>query len=293
MITEIKQLVEGCLKDKRVSLIDGLYVVTDRIDYSETDQVFPLHPENQFFLDEIVDKKIKGAKVLEIGLGSGILSMGAVKKGAETVVGLEINPRAKNYAGFNILLNGLEDKIEIRDGDIEDLFKPVEGEKFDYIISNPPFEPTPERTVNYLHSSGGTYGLDFFERIIRDMDDHLNNDEYAQIVTLSPGNERGLSMLPDVVDKYLSGRTDVRVNPVSIGFDEFVKRFVEIGIATEEQVEKMVEKAVDDDITHLYLCMIHHTKSAESSVNTLGKSYDKWTLPIGSDVPMGYQGEEK
>src|SRR3989338_2642488 len=122
----INLLLSQNLKNKRVSQINDFCVVTDRIEYDRPDQVFPLHPENQFYLDEIIEERIKGAKALEIGIGSGVLSIGAVKAGAEKVTALEINPRAKNYAGFNIMLNGLEDKIQIRDGNTEDIFKPVQ-----------------------------------------------------------------------------------------------------------------------------------------------------------------------
>ena len=120
----INELLGQNLKNKRISQIGDFCVVTDRVEYDQPDQVFPLHPENQFYLDEIVEGKIQGARTLEIGIGSGVLSIGAVKDGAEKVTALEINPRAKNYAGFNIVLNGLENRIEIRDGNTEDIFRP-------------------------------------------------------------------------------------------------------------------------------------------------------------------------
>lgn len=166
---------------------------------------------------------------MEIGIGSAVLSIGAVKKGAEKVIALEINPKAKNYAGFNIVLNDLGDKIQIRDGNTKDIFKPVEGEEFDYIISNPPFEPTPSGIDYYLHSSGGIYGLDFVRKILMDLDCHLANNGHAQIVTFAPGNKKQPFMLIDLVKKYLSGHTIIKVNPISIKFGAFVNRFIEIG----------------------------------------------------------------
>ncbi len=290
MINEIVSLINQNLKNKRISQIGDFYVVTDRVEYNKPDQVFPLHPENQFYLDEIVEEKIKGAKVLEIGVGSGVLSIGAVKAGAEKVTALEINPRAKNYAGFNIVLNGLEDRIEIRDGNTEDIFKPIEGEKFDYIISNPPFEPTPPGIDYYLHSSGGIYGLDFVENILQNLDSYLADNGHAQIVTFAPGDKKQPFMLADLVQKYLNGQTTIKVNPVSIRFNDFVDRFVKIGQATEQQVAEMKEHAAKDNVTHLYLCMVHYEKGEKSlTVEPTNRTYHNWDLPLNSSVPMGWK----
>ncbi len=295
----INELLDRVLKNKQVYEVETRFghicVVTDRVEYNLPNQVFPLHPENRFYLDEIVEEKIKGANVLEIGVGSGVLSIGAVMAGAEEVTALEINPRAKNYAGFNIVLNGLEDKIEIRDGDEKDIFKPIEGKNFDYIISNPPFEPTPSGSKNtYVHSDGGIYGLDFVEKIFSDLDNYLTNDGHAQIVTFAPGNEERPVMLRSLVKKHLNGQTTIKVNPISMRFDDFVDRFVEIGQATEQQVAETKKQAAQDGISHLYLCMIHYEKGPEQiEIIPTEKRYRNWDLPLNSAVPMGYKGESK
>ena len=66
----------------------GFFVLTDNhLIYQRRDRVFPLHPENQFFLDDIDLDRMRGANVLEIGLGSGVLSIGAIKAGAAKVGG--------------------------------------------------------------------------------------------------------------------------------------------------------------------------------------------------------------
>lgn len=288
----IKTIINS-LKNKRISKVNGFYVVTDKVDYNKHDQVFPLHPENQFYLDEI-NNKIKNAKVLEIGLGSGVLSIGAIKAGAKNVVGLEINPRAKMFAGYNLLINNCEDRIEIRNGNVKDIFKSVKGERFDYIISNPPFEPTPPSVDYYLHSSGGIYGLDFVEKIFKDLDNYLSNNGCAQIVTFAPGNEKEPFMLIDLSKKYLNGKTIIKVNPVSMKFNDFVDRFVEIGLANKKQIKLMKKVAEKDGISHLYLCMVHYKKGLVSiKTEPSKKQYKKWDLPIDSDVPMGYSEVKK
>lgn len=263
------ELISENLRDKRISTITskltGEYtVVTDGVSYQKPDQVFDLHPEQQFFLDELVESKITSARVLEIGLGSGILSIGAIKAGAVRVTALEINPRAKNYAGFNILSLGLESKIEIRDGDTSDIYKPVRGDRFDYIISNPPFEPTPPGMTHFLHSAAGIWGLDFVEAILKELDDHLTAEGHGQIVTFAPGSDREPSMLLDIAHKYLKGETRIKVNPISIKFGDFVDRFASSGRATGEQVKGMKKMAQENGVSHLYLCMLFYSKGERS-----------------------------
>lgn len=61
---------------------------------------------------------VKGKKVLDVGCGSGILSIAAGLLGASDVLGIEIDPIAVTIARENVELNGLSDKVEVRLGDL-------------------------------------------------------------------------------------------------------------------------------------------------------------------------------
>ena len=74
-------------------------------------------------------------RALDMGTGSGIGAVFAARRGYR-VVGVDLNPEAVRCARVNALLNGLEDRIEVRAGD---LFGPVLGERFDLVLFNPPF----------------------------------------------------------------------------------------------------------------------------------------------------------
>ncbi len=76
-----------------------------------------------------------GARALDMGTGSGVGAVFAARRGFQ-VVGVDFNPEAVRCARANVLLNGLEERIEIRQGD---LFGPVAGERFDLVLWNPPF----------------------------------------------------------------------------------------------------------------------------------------------------------
>jgi ribosomal protein L11 methyltransferase len=62
-----------------------------------------------------------GSRVLDIGTGSGVLAIAAVKLGIENGVGLDIDPCAVAEASHNVMLNGLAGRIAISDRGLEGL----------------------------------------------------------------------------------------------------------------------------------------------------------------------------
>lgn len=77
----------------------------------------------------------EGSRALDLGTGSGVGAVFAARRGYR-VVAVDLNPEAVRCAWLNALLHRLEDRIEVRPGD---LFAPVAGETFDLILFNPPF----------------------------------------------------------------------------------------------------------------------------------------------------------
>ena len=80
-----------------------------------------------------------GERVLELGCGSGLLSIAAAKMGAGRVVAVDIDPRALDSAVENARLNGLSDRIDVRAGSWFEAVR--EGEQFDVVIATPPQTP--------------------------------------------------------------------------------------------------------------------------------------------------------
>lgn len=118
-------------------------------------------------------------RVLDLGTGCGIQALHA-RRFADQVVATDISHRALDIARFNADLNGV-DGIEFRYGS---LFEPVAGERFDRIVSNPPFVITPRRegVPSYEYRDGGMVGDALVETVLRGLTDHLEPGGTAQLL---------------------------------------------------------------------------------------------------------------
>lgn len=82
----------------------------------------------------------KGDKVLDLGTGTGVIPiLMSAKTNAEHFSALEIQPESAEMAKRSVMLNDLQDRIDIIEGDIKkaaEIFKPS---SFDVITTNPPY----------------------------------------------------------------------------------------------------------------------------------------------------------
>ena len=70
---------------------------------------------------EALDQLVRGGeRVLDIGTGSGILAIAALKLGAVQAEGVDIDPVAVRTAGENAALNGVADRLTVLVGDLSD-----------------------------------------------------------------------------------------------------------------------------------------------------------------------------
>ncbi|MGV8884727.1 MAG: DUF7059 domain-containing protein [Microbacteriaceae bacterium] len=116
---------------------------------------------------------------LDVGTGCGIQALHA-SRFANRVVATDISLPALELAAFNAHLNGVT-SIEFRHGS---LFEPVAGERFDHIVSNPPFVITPrvDGIPAYEYRDGGLVGDALVEQVIREASAHLTPGGIAQFL---------------------------------------------------------------------------------------------------------------
>jgi SAM-dependent methyltransferase len=139
-----------------------------------TDALWGVDPGPQFVMgyagstDTLANATIRrrGGRVLDLGTGCGAQALFAAAH-ADEVVGTDTNPRCLAYTRFNAALNGLGN-VTVRLGD---MFAPVTGERFDLIVSNPPFVISPDRELEYRDS--GRPGDALLRELLADSPKHL------------------------------------------------------------------------------------------------------------------------
>ncbi|MHC4474365.1 MAG: methyltransferase [Planctomycetota bacterium] len=120
-----------------------------------------------------VRRKVRA--VLDLGCGAGIQAFLAAAH-ADRVIGTDTNPRALEFARFNAALNAI-DGIEWRRGS---LYEPVQDQKFDLIVSNPPFVISPES--RFIFRDGNLPGDAISEQVVHGAGDRLSEGGFACIL---------------------------------------------------------------------------------------------------------------
>lgn len=160
--------------------VDGLLIATDhRYMFLEEDKIdeepVMYIGMDSYGLVQTVPRKIT-TKTLDLCSGSGIQGIIASRY-SKWVIGVDINPRAIRFARFNAQLNGV-DNIEFKLGN---LYQAVEGEKFDLILANPPFVPSPNQ--DYKFRDGGANGEEIVAQIVIKSSDYLQSSGRLYIVS--------------------------------------------------------------------------------------------------------------
>lgn len=83
----------------------------------------------------------KGSTVVDIGTGTGIVAiLLCAKTNLKKIYGIELQKEVANIAQRNVELNGLDDKMEVININIKDVFSKLEKNKIDVIVTNPPYK---------------------------------------------------------------------------------------------------------------------------------------------------------
>lgn len=152
----------------------GHWLLSDDV-LDQPDSVMPPGPTT-IALGRVLPERIAGS-VLDVGCGPGSLALVAAARGARRVLGTDINPRAIAMAKFNARWSELD--AEFRVGD---LLEPASGERFDLVVSQPPYisHPPGVASVTFLH--GGLRGDSIFLRLMEGLAGALAEDGEALVL---------------------------------------------------------------------------------------------------------------
>jgi methylase of polypeptide subunit release factors len=155
----------------RLTPYAGVLVAHD-LDESRADLVTGVNAASRTLATLTVRRPV--ASALEIGTGSGVEALLAARH-AGSVVATDINPRALEFAALSARLNGLE--LDLRLGSF---FEPVEGERFDLIVANPPFVISPD--TDFVFRDSDLPGDGVCREVVRGAAAHLRPGGFATVL---------------------------------------------------------------------------------------------------------------
>ena len=143
-------------------------------------------PDTEILVEEVIKlaKSINAKKILDLCTGSGSIAVSVAKyiEGSQ-ITATDISRKALSIAKLNAVNNDVEDKITFVSSD---LFQNISEEKYDIIVSNPPY--IKRKVIKTLDEEvkrepiialdGGNDGLDFYKKIIGNAYQHLKYKGY-------------------------------------------------------------------------------------------------------------------
>lgn len=129
-----------------------------------------------FLAKELLKLELKDKEFIEVGCGSGLLSLIAARAGA-AVTAIDINPDAVKATATNARTNNLAlQAIE------SNLFDNIGNKKFDIVAINPPYFKKHPISAEAAAWNAGT-GYEYFEKLFAGMHNHLNPGSRVLMVT--------------------------------------------------------------------------------------------------------------
>jgi release factor glutamine methyltransferase len=152
-------------------------------------------PETEIVVETVLRaaRALPSATILDLGCGSGAVALTfALELPRASVFASDVSPAAVAVTRENARRLGVTGRVEVRCGD---LFRPYEGRRFDFVVSNPPYvssgdlerlAPEVRDHEPRLALDGGRDGLDFYRRLAAEADGMLAA-EGALVVEIGEG----------------------------------------------------------------------------------------------------------
>ena len=83
----------------------------------------------------------KRGRILDMCSGNGVIPLLLSHRTQASIEGIEIQPRLADMARRSVAMNGLEDQVMIREGDLRELYKETGCGVYNFITVNPPYMP--------------------------------------------------------------------------------------------------------------------------------------------------------
>ena len=152
------------------------------LNFTLTPDVLIPRPETELIVEAAIEilREKKNPQLCEIGVGSGCISVSILHEVKNaSAIGLDISEKALKIAEINAVSHSVSDRLELK---ISDVFEILQNEKFDLIVSNPPYVPSKDffelqaEVRDFepkIALTDGKDGLSIVEKIILDAPDFL------------------------------------------------------------------------------------------------------------------------
>lgn len=208
---EDKIKYENCIKE----LIKGkpLQYITNNqefmgLNFYVDENVLIPQPDTEILVEKAIEiaETTQKNKILDMCTGSGCIAISLAKKiNNAQITAVDISNSALNVANKNAINNNVENKIKFVNSD---MFNNIE-EKFDIIVSNPPYIET--ETINkleievqnepHLALDGGIDGLKFYKIIANNAFEYLNENGYL-LLEIGYNQQNSVTQLLQDIGKY-------------------------------------------------------------------------------------------
>ena len=142
--------------------------------------------DTEILVEEVINiaKKNNAKKILDLCTGSGAIAVSLAKYLPQAeITAIDISNEALKIAKKNAISNNVENQITFISSD---MFTNLNEEKFDIIVSNPPYIKTnviknldiQVQNEPYIALDGGKDGLDFYKKIINESYQYLKYNGY-------------------------------------------------------------------------------------------------------------------
>jgi methylase of polypeptide subunit release factors len=150
-----------------LSVVDDLYVFCD--DLTEGGDAVMGAGETTMDLCQAAYPRQRLGDLLDLGCGAGTVAL-LFSRFADRAVGVDLNGRALSLSRVNAAVNGMP-AVDFRQGD---LFEPVVDERFDLVVSQPPYVALPAGAAPATFLHGGPRGDELPLRVLAGVTRHLS-----------------------------------------------------------------------------------------------------------------------
>ena len=157
-----------------------------KMDFYVDENVLIPRQDTEVLVEEVIKiaKNIKEPQILDLCTGSGAIGISIAKYVPNAkIYAVDISTKALEIAQKNAKKQQVDKQIKFIKSD---LFEKIKGNKFDIIVSNPPY--IKKEDIKYLSNEvqkepqialdGGYDGLDFYRKIVKQGIEHLKLDSY-------------------------------------------------------------------------------------------------------------------